>query len=272
MSQDFTGRGSDELFVGRSGYLLGLLLLRRDLKTEVLPDEQVDLVIQMLLKSGKNYSAEINMTERLPLMYQYHGKPYLGSAHGLAGILQVLTSFPNYFKQHPDEMSKLKKSIDFLMDTCVRNGNVATNLDGSLSGQGKNLVHWCHGASGVIYTFARAYLLFGKDEKYLKTCHELAETVWEKGLLKKGPGICHGVSGSGYVFLLMYRLTGDSKRLYRAERFANFLLSEKFKREARIPDKPYSLFEGLAGTVCFLTDLLKPTTAEFPLCNVFVDL
>ena len=71
---------------------------------------------------------------------------------------------------------------------------------------------------GVIYTFARAYLVFGKDEKYLHACRLLAETTWQKGLLKKGPGICHGVGGSGYAFLLMYRLTGEEKYLYRAER------------------------------------------------------
>jgi len=71
---------------------------------------------------------------------------------------------------------------------------------------------------GVIYTFARAYLVFGRKEKYLNACRELAETVWQKGLLRKGPGICHGVAGSGYVFLLMYRLTAETKYLYRAER------------------------------------------------------
>ena len=71
---------------------------------------------------------------------------------------------------------------------------------------------------GIIYLFARAYLVFNRDPKYLNACRKLAETVWNKGLLKKGPGICHGVAGSGYVFLLMYRLTGEENYLYRAER------------------------------------------------------
>jgi len=71
---------------------------------------------------------------------------------------------------------------------------------------------------GIIYLFARAYIVFGRDEKYLHACTRLADTVWREGLLKKGPGICHGVAGSGYVFLLMYRLTGEEKYLYRAER------------------------------------------------------
>ena len=60
---------------------------------------------------------------------------------------------------------------------------------------------------GVVYMFARAYKYFG-EEKYLQACLRCGELTWQKGLLKKGPGICHGVAGSGYVFLLLYRLTG----------------------------------------------------------------
>ncbi len=66
------------------------------------------------------------------------------------------------------------------------------------------LVHWCHGAAGVVYLFARAYIVFGGD-KYLAAAVKCGECVWRKGLLKKGPGICHGISGGGYVFLTLYR-------------------------------------------------------------------
>ena len=49
------------------------------------------------------------------------------------------------------------------------------------------------------------------------------------------------------------------------------MFTEKFSEGARTPDSPLSLFEGLAGTVCFLNDLMQPTKAEFPLLDVFVD-
>lgn len=32
----------------------------------------------------------------------------------------------------------------------------------------------------------------------------------------------------------------------------------------RTPDTPFSLFEGMAGTIYFLADLLVPTKARFP--------
>lgn len=71
--------------------------------------------------------------------------------------------------------------------------------------------------AGVAYLFAKAYLI-NKKPQYLDTCIRSGELVWQKGLLKKGPGICHGVAGSAYVFLLLYRLTGNSKYMYRAQR------------------------------------------------------
>ncbi len=122
--------------------------------------------------------------------------------------------------------------------------------------------------SGVVYLFAKAFLRW-KDDKYLQACLKCGELAWQKGLLKKGPGICHGVAGSGYVFLLLYRLTSDERHLYRALKFAEFLFTEEFEKGSRRPDTPYSLYEGLAGTVCFLVDLLQPQRAEFPFFDVF---
>lgn len=72
---------------------------------------------------------------------------------------------------------------------------------------------------GIAYLFAKAYLV-SKKPQYLDTCIRCGELTWQKGLLKKGPGICHGVAGSAYVFLLLYRLTGNSKYIYRAQRSA----------------------------------------------------
>ena len=51
--------------------------------------------------------------------------------------------------------------------------------------------------------------------------------------------------------------------------FAKFLTTEEFILGARTPDAPYSLYEGIAGTVCYLLDLLQPEQAEFPFFDVF---
>nr|CAB3263378.1 lanC-like protein 3 [Phallusia mammillata] len=270
---DFLEHGSDELFVGRAGYLMGVLLLQRDLQTEILPPKQLQHIFEKTLESGVRLRSRLQFDGNIPLMYSYYGTLYLGSGHGIAGILQVLLSFPSLLHRNPSAQDLIKTSVDFLLDLCLQEGNIATDLEEALtsSGRGKYLVHWCHGAAGVIYMFARAYIMFGRNEKYLNVCKLLADTVWRKGLLKKGPGICHGVAGSGYVFILMFRLTGEAKYLYRAERFASFMFTEQFQGGARTPDCPWSLFEGLSGTICFLNDLLNPETGEFPLLDVFVN-
>lgn len=77
------------------------------------------------------------------------------------------------------------------------------------------------------------------------------------------------MAGSGYVFLLLYRLTGDQRHLHRAQQFASYIFTEQFQKNSRTPDCPYSLFEGLAGTVCFLADLMQPEKASFPFFDIF---
>ena len=110
-----------------------------------------------------------------------------------------------------------------------------------------------------------------KEQPLLEACLRCGECVWRKGLLTKGPGICHGIAGSGYVFLTLYRLTGDRKQLYRARRFAQALDDKTIMGQLGRPDCPFSLFEGIAGTVCYLRDVLSPDTAAFPFMDIFFE-
>lgn len=170
----------------------------------------------------------------------------------------------------PQSEKLVKDSVDYLLRLQTPDGNFPSDLDEIESPRRDKdeLVHWCHGAPGVIYLMAVAYQRWN-DKKYLDSCLKAGELVWNKGLLKKGPGICHGVAGNGYVFLLLYRLTSDRLYLFRAAKFAEFLEEAQFLQEARKPDYPYSLYEGFAGTVCFLADLIEPQKAAFPFQDVF---
>ncbi|XP_075190372.1 lanC-like protein 3 [Anomaloglossus baeobatrachus] len=255
--------GSDELFVGRSGYLCAALVMRQKLGIEVLTSAQIKSVCVTILESGKQYSKK--KRKPFPLMYSYYGTEYLGAAHGLSSILQMLLSCQDYLQ--PADRDLVWQSVDFLVNQ-EQNCNWPPEL-GEVIERENELVHWCHGAPGIAYLFAKAYLL-SKKPCYLDTCIRCGDLTWQKGLLKKGPGICHGVAGSAYVFLLLYRLTGNSKYIYRAQRFAEFLSSEEFKMGSCTIESLYSLYEGLSGTVCFLVDLLQPNQAEFPLFSVFV--
>lgn len=247
-----------------SGYIFGALWLSKETET---PIQKQDLfeICHVTIKSGKEYANRNNSP--CPLMYSYYGDEYIGAAHGLCTILQALISVPDFLDANPAEAKDVKETVDHLLSLQDQEGNFPAATDEAKRST-HDLVHWCHGAPGVIYLMAKAYLVW-REEKYLKSCEKCADLIWAKGLLRKGPGICHGVAGNGYAFLLMYRLTEDEKYLRRAAAFAQFLEYPQFKAEARTPDSPYSLYEGIAGTACFLADLTNPDKAAFPFSDVF---
>ena len=75
----------------------------------------------------------------------------------MAGIFQALLSFPLFLRENPHACDLIRRSVDYLLRLCHDNANIATNLEAALSGNGKFLVHWCHGAAGenlpVFYVF-----------------------------------------------------------------------------------------------------------------------
>ncbi|XP_015122370.1 lanC-like protein 3 [Diachasma alloeum] len=267
---EFLRAGSDEFFVGRAGYLCGAMWLNKRLGREVVPVEIMHQLGKIVVLSGQKYAAKHKSP--CPLMYSYHGTEYLGAAHGLSSILQVLIQIPNFLDTNEEFDRLVHRSVDFLLSLETPSGNYPSSLGktGPNSRREDNeLVHWCHGAPGAVYLLAAAYRRY-QDPRYLQACLRAGDLVWRKGLLRKGPGICHGVAGSGYVFLLLHRLTDDPIHLRRAAKFARFLKNPEFERHAWTPDCPYSLYEGLAGTLCFLADLVRPEHAAFPFQDPFL--
>ena len=96
-------------------------------------------------------------------------------------------------------------------------------------------------------------------QQIAETC---LNTTWTYGILSKGLNLCHGVAGNAYAFLAWYRQTGDQRSLYRAIKFAKYCLN--FNEQFMVSDRPLSLYEGLAGTIYFLVDLLEPNQSRFP--------
>lgn len=261
----FLSCGSDELFVGRAGFLCAALFIAKEtgmpLRTSHISD-----ICNVMLTSGRKYSDQNKDKIACPLMYTYYNVEYLGAGHGLSSILLMLLSVPNLFKNDAKLEEQLKASVDFVLNLQDSESNFPCRV--GEKDETNDLIHWCHGAGGIIYLMAKAYLTW-PEEKYLNSCIAIGQLIWEKGLLRKGPGLCHGIAGNAYVFLLLYRLTGNEVHLDRAIWFARFLNDSVFKNESRIPDNPYSLFEGIAGTACFLGDLLDPQHSNFPFFDVF---
>ncbi|KAK6621444.1 hypothetical protein RUM44_001251 [Polyplax serrata] len=211
-------------------------------------------IVDVVIRRGQALAREEKTPA--PLMFEWHNKKYLGGAHGVAGIMFVLMQAKQYLTQ--EQIQLVRPTVDFLLGIRYSSGNFPSSLGSNTD----RLVHWCHGAPGSVQMLCAAYQIFG-DQKYLTAAEVCGDVVWERGLLRKGYGICHGVAGNAYTFLILYQTTRDIKHLYRACKFAEWCTTYNQYQE-RIPDRPYSLFEGLAGTIYFLNDIQDPMNARFP--------
>lgn len=100
--------------------------------------------------------------------------------------------------------------------------------------------------------------------------------MYERGLLRKGVGLCHGVSGSVYALLAVSDVLDTRNNtnrdespescttwFMRAAHLAQLATAyEKLtsKGEMRVPDRPYSLYEGAAGMCCAWAEVLRRIT------------
>jgi len=235
---------SDELLYGRTGYLWSILFVIKYCGEDKELSEIVLTVVKYITENGKKIKSES------PLMYEWHGKPYIGAAHGLAGILYVLLQIPQ-IQSDNSLLCTIQKAVDFLLKQSFKSGNYPTRVGGTSD----DLVQWCHGAPALVFLFCKSYEVF-KDSKYLTSAIAASDVVWKRGLLKKGLGLCHGISGNCYVFLHIYKLNSDIEFYLKALKICEFSWSKEGRSTLNTPDDPYSLMNGIAGAVCLYTDLL----------------
>jgi hypothetical protein len=135
---------------------------------------------------------------------------------------------------------------------------------------------WCHGAPGVVILLGLVLRLSATSEVIASSIsNDLKSTImsalsagttiiYEKGLLRKGVGLCHGVAGNVFPLVaaskacFMQKNNGDMHALgdlcmRRAVHLAylatNWELLTK-RGEMRVPDRAWSLYEGLGGMCC----------------------
>jgi hypothetical protein len=238
-----------------------------------------------------------------PLVWRWHGRRYLGAAHGACGILYaLLCCWPAV--RAAGCADEVRAGVDGVLALQQREGSGGGvgggNLPASLpdgpegwstwAGGSDRLVQWCHGAPGFVLLMSKAHEVFccgGGDDggggaaapsrspsssPYLSAALAAADVIWRRGLLTKGAGsLCHGPSGNGYAFLALWRLTRDLLHLRRARWFAVHAASrlspdvDEEQGGYDVADRPASLYEGAAGGVCFAADaLLWPDVGMMP--------
>ena len=105
---------ADEWLYGRVGFLRALLGLRREGRTVPGLDDAIQRVVAATLASGRRHGGD-------GLRYAWHGKEYVGAAHGYAGILYLLL-------KAGCRDPALRALADWLRDLETREGNWPSSL------------------------------------------------------------------------------------------------------------------------------------------------
>ncbi|CAJ1930875.1 unnamed protein product [Cylindrotheca closterium] len=263
-----------EVLYGRAGAIQAILWLRGELQLPSMGRSFcLDMAEHVLQVGIDNASAAPQL--QLPLVWYWYDKIYLGAAHGIVGILQTLLQLESkelieLERRVPNALQIMEQTIDALCQFyCF---DESGNLMSSVGNNNKKdrLVHWCHGAPGWILLLILASKVLSKPSNLELAKITAVQTLWNRGLLKKGLGLCHGIAGNGFVLLrLSHALEGDEQNLWyhRALQYASFGMAH-YDRLKEIPDQPFSLYEGLSGFVCFLlacADHNDSRSSQFPL-------
>lgn len=282
-----------EVVYGRSGYLKAIKFVQREIDD---PDFGLDMarkIVQEIWVEGTRRQDDVfdhheekeeeeddnDEVAPLPLLWKWHGKTYLGAAHGITGVIHSLLDFQLLLDT--DAMKYIEATTTLLReDMCTESGNLASSITSTgAATKSDRLVQWCHGSPGHVLLLAQMARTT-QNVAYLDTAKDLAASVIQpRGLLKKGCGLCHGISGNAFVFLSLanaertLRGGGDghdhvSEQWTNATyEYANFALDHLIDIQD-VPDRPYSLYEGMAGLSCLLLALIEGgegPSSNFPL-------
>lgn len=220
---DAGGEGSNEWLYGRAGYLYLLRLARagfqNDAKTSKLIDKTIQTTVHRILTSKQPWT--------------WHGKQYLGAAHGTFGIIcQVVLSSPS-------SALSLEPILRDLLETQFPSGNFPSSLP---AGSDK-LVQFCHGGPGVVVVLRSIRQFFPSIQNQIDAVMSAARyDVWKRGILTKEPCLCHGTPGNALA------LDDDAQFQHlMAFNASEVLESQGWLEEAGKSDGFVGLFTGEAG-------------------------
>ncbi|KAI0395134.1 hypothetical protein F5Y17DRAFT_425334 [Xylariaceae sp. FL0594] len=196
---------SNEWLYGRAGYLY---LLRLCYRSDAFSKDRHPSTSAMLEETIKETVERILGT---PQPWTWHGKQYLGAAHGVIGIItQVVLSLPS-------TASRLQPLLLGLLERQFPSGNFPSSVPvGS-----DRLVQFCHGGPGFIMSLRNLLPHFPDIADKVKAAVDNArEDTWKRGLLTKEPCLCHGIAGNALAF-------EDDVRF---SHFLSFMGSEKLEQ------------------------------------------
>jgi hypothetical protein len=189
---------------------------------------------------------------------------WLGPVHGYAGNMIPLLRGWHWLSV--EQRDRIADAVPRTLAMNVWRSDLGASWRGTAArGEPPRLCQHCHGAPGMVTTFADAPFSSPEFETLLA---EGGRFTWTAGPLAKGSNLCHGTSGNGYAFLKLHRRTRDPMWLERARAFAMTAIAQCREAREQFGRGRYSLWTGDVGLAIYLWDCL---TAEprFPTIDVF---
>ncbi|TCD66895.1 hypothetical protein EIP91_000796, partial [Steccherinum ochraceum] len=290
-----------EVLYGRAGLLYAMMLLRSEIDNpgtalehpvveaarSLVDDASMAALLENIVRRGemgaRNYAETLSGDDNKhapPLMWSWHGKRYIGGAHGVVGILHMMSSVPDHLlKQY---WAIVLDTLTWLVKIQQPSGNWTSRAgrhmhDGEDEDERHQLVQWCHGAPGVLLLMSKIIRRFSAPSDHipadlLKALYASisrgGELVYSRGFLRKGVGLCHGVAGSVYALLSVSEvLDTDDEKLWLKRAVHLAQLATQYSElessgEMSVPDFPYSLYGGVAGMCCAWADVLRVLNGE----------
>jgi lantibiotic modifying enzyme len=174
-----TDDGSNEWLYGRAGYLYLLRLCQGVFSTDRNPGTAARL--------ERAVRSTVNRILAVPQPWVWHGKQYLGAAHGAMSVItQVVLSMPS-------TAPRLQPLVLELLNHQLPSGNFPSSLPAGSD----RLVQFCHGGPGFVISLRSLLPFFPEIAKKIEDAIRKAQSdIWQRGLLTKEPCLCHGIAGN----------------------------------------------------------------------------
>lgn len=189
---------------------------------------------------------------------------FLGPVHGFAGNVVPLLRRWDWLT--PAQQAHVAEFVPKTLAANAWRSEVGTTW-GPRSKREKwlRICQHCHGAPGIVTTFADAPFSAREFDALLL---DAGRFTWAAGPLTKGSNLCHGTGGNGYAFLKLYRRTKDPMWLDRARQFAMTAIVQYRGAKLVVSRGRFSLWTGDVGLAIYLWDCItgKP---RFPTIDVF---
>jgi Lanthionine synthetase C-like protein len=188
---------------------------------------------------------------------------WLGSVHGYAGNMAALIRGWGWLGE--EQCARIADAVPRTLAANAVRSKLGAQWHAIAGAAGEpRLCQHCHGAPGMVTTFAAAPFSTPEFEALLVAGGEI---TWHAGPLAKGSNLCHGTAGNGYAFLKLHRRTRNARWLARAQAFAMTAAAQCREARAQQGRGRYSLWTGDLGLAVYLWDCMTGEP-RFPTVDV----